>query len=198
MEARKGKGMHRGTGFHSDTGWNDTMRSSGVMLVGHWGARAWGTSGAHRIAGARGHVAESWDTNKLLKTIQTNKEVRVHCVLGGIRESLVQIRYFSTFKEPRNRCQGIDSANLCGLAGRCDNSIPNTVPSPPEIDLKFQHRMLTTNVLYRKFETNIPRNETARIRSQFPHSCICDRFLYSHDRSAYAIQLNRRIDRGNV
>ncbi len=31
----------------------------------------------------------------------------------------------------------------------------------------------------------IPRNETARPRSQFLHSCICERFLYCQDRSAY-------------
>ncbi len=32
--------------------------------------------------------------------------------------------YFQTFKEPRNRFQGIDSASLCSLAGRYDNPIP--------------------------------------------------------------------------
>jgi hypothetical protein len=48
----------------------------------------------------------------------------------------------------------------------------------------------TANALYRKFETNIPRNETARPRSQFLHSCICARFIYSHDRSANSIQQN--------
>ncbi len=43
----------------------------------------------------------------------------------------------------------------------------------------------TAKILYRKFETHIPRNETARPPSQFPHSCFCERFIYSHDRSAY-------------
>jgi hypothetical protein len=38
------------------------------------------------------------------------------------------------------------------------------------------------------FKTNIPRNETARPRPQFLHSCICERFIYSHDRSTNAIQ----------
>jgi hypothetical protein len=38
--------------------------------------------------------------------------------------------------------------------------------------------------LYRKFETYIPRNETARLCSQFLHSCICERFKYSHDLSS--------------
>ncbi len=31
----------------------------------------------------------------------------------------------------------------------------------------------TAKTLYRKFETNIPSNETARPRSLFLHSCIC-------------------------
>jgi hypothetical protein len=47
-------------------------------------------------------------------------------------------------------------------------------------------------ILYRKFERNIPRNGTARPCSQFLHSCICERFIYSHDRSANAIQQNRQ------
>jgi len=32
--------------------------------------------------------------------------------------------------------------------------------------------------LYRKFETNIPRNETAWPRSQILHACFCERFMY--------------------
>ncbi len=38
----------------------------------------------------------------------------------------------------------------------------------------------------RKFETNIPRKGIARPQSQFPHSCVCERFIYSQDRSAYS------------
>jgi len=33
------------------------------------------------------------------------------------------------------------------------------------------------NALYRKFETNIPKNETVRHHFQFLHSCICERFI---------------------
>ncbi len=36
-----------------------------------------------------------------------------------------------------------------------------------------------------KIHTNIPRNETARPHSQFLHSYICERFIYSHDPSTY-------------
>jgi hypothetical protein len=45
------------------------------------------------------------------------------------------------------------------------------------------------HALHWKFETNIPWNETAWPRSQFLHSCICERFIHSmHDRSANTIQ----------
>jgi hypothetical protein len=37
-----------------------------------------------------------------------------------------------------------------------------------------------------KFETNILRKGIARPQSQFPHSCVCERFIYSHDQSAYS------------
>jgi hypothetical protein len=40
------------------------------------------------------------------------------------------------------------------------------------------------DLLYRKFETYIPRKETARPRFQFLHSFICERFIYSHDLSS--------------
>jgi hypothetical protein len=45
----------------------------------------------------------------------------------------------------------------------------------------------TAKTQYRKFETKIPRKGIAtRPQSQFPHSCVCERFLYSQDRSAYS------------
>jgi hypothetical protein len=53
---------------------------------------------------------------------------------------------------------------------------------------------ISYNMLYRKFDTNIPRNETARPRSQFLHSCICERFIYFHDRCAYFAVLGLRTD----
>jgi hypothetical protein len=39
--------------------------------------------------------------------------------------------------------------------------------------------------LYRKSDLCIPRNETARPRSQFLHSCLCEGYLYFQDRYAY-------------
>jgi hypothetical protein len=38
----------------------------------------------------------------------------------------------------------------------------------------------------RKFKTNIPRKGTVRPQSQFPHSSVGERFIYSHTRSAYS------------
>jgi hypothetical protein len=44
----------------------------------------------------------------------------------------------------------------------------------------------TAKKQYRKFETNIPRKGTARLQSQFLHSCfVCEPFIYSSDRPAY-------------
>ncbi len=43
----------------------------------------------------------------------------------------------------------------------------------------------TAKTQYRKFETNIPRKGIARPQSQFPHSCVCVRFIYSHNQSAF-------------
>jgi hypothetical protein len=44
---------------------------------------------------------------------------------------------FQTFKEPRNRFQGINSASLWSLAGRYDNPIPNRFLAPIKC-LKFR------------------------------------------------------------
>jgi hypothetical protein len=37
----------------------------------------------------------------------------------------------------------------------------------------------TAKTKYWKLETNIPRRGIARHKSQFPHSCVCQRFIYS-------------------
>jgi hypothetical protein len=44
----------------------------------------------------------------------------------------------------------------------------------------------------------IPFLEMARPWSKFPHSCVCERFIYSQDRSTYFLQQNRKIDCGNI
>ncbi len=54
------------------------------------------------------------------------------------------------------------------------------------IFLNLTLTLYTAKTVYRNFETNIPGNETARPQSQFQHSCFCERFIYSHDQSAYS------------
>ncbi len=52
----------------------------------------------------------------------------------------------------------------------------------------------TAKTKYRNFETNIPRKGISGSRSQFPHSCVCERFIYSHDRPAYSAGGNMWTD----
>jgi hypothetical protein len=69
------------------------------------------------------------------------------------------------------------------------------------VNYTYKHIPVYANsALHRKFETNIPRNETERPCSQFLHSCICERFICYHDLSTNAIHVkqNRRTDRGNI
>ncbi len=42
----------------------------------------------------------------------------------------------------------------------------------------------TAKTKCRKFETNIPRKGISGPQSLFPHSCVCERIIYSHDGSA--------------
>jgi hypothetical protein len=92
-------------------------------------------------------------------------------------------------------------------------SSPHHPTSQSNIFLYMQHRavffdhfdlhMLRSSYVggearHRKFETNIPRSETARPPSQCLHSCICERFIYAHDLSAYFAVLCLRTDRGNI
>ncbi len=51
---------------------------------------------------------------------------------------------------------------------------------------------------YRQFETNIPRKGTARPQSSPNfHSCVCERYMYSHDRSAYS-SCRKYVDCGPI
>jgi hypothetical protein len=35
-------------------------------------------------------------------------------------------------------------------------------------------------------------------QSQFPNLCVCERIIYSQDRSSYFLLQNRQMDRGNI
>ena len=56
----------------------------------------------------------------------------------------------------------------------------------------------TAKKQYRKFETNIPRKGIARPQSQFPHLCVCERIIYSHDGAAVSAGGNMWTDPGNI
>ncbi len=58
----------------------------------------------------------------------------------------------------------------------------NSATSQGARELKHWSPSIT---LYRKFDLCIPKNETARPHSQFLHSCICERFMYSPNQSAF-------------
>ncbi len=54
------------------------------------------------------------------------------------------------------------------------------------------------HTLQRKSHLCIPSLGIARPQPQFPHSCVCERFIYSQDRSTYFLQQNRETDGGNI
>jgi len=62
----------------------------------------------------------------------------------------------------------------------------------------FGIQVSTAKTKYRYFEKNIPRKGRSGPQSQFPHSCVCERIIYSHDRSAFSAGGNVWTDPGNI
>jgi hypothetical protein len=87
-------------------------------------------------------------------------------------------------QKPQRNCTFMNSASVV----RQSHSYSNII-------LYLSHTSKNQNL---KFETNIPRKGIARPQSQFPHSCVCERFIYSHDRSAYSAAGNMLTDPGNI
>jgi hypothetical protein len=58
--------------------------------------------------------------------------------------------------------------------------------------------LLTAKKKCRKFEANIPRKGISGPQSQFPHSCVSERILYSHDGAAVSAGGNMWTDPGNI
>ncbi len=52
--------------------------------------------------------------------------------------------------------------------------------------------------LQRKSRLCIPFLGIARPQPQFPHYCVCERFIYSQNRSTYFLQKNSQIDSVNI
>jgi hypothetical protein len=57
---------------------------------------------------------------------------------------------------------------------------------------------LSSATLQQQFRLYIPVLGIARPQPQFPHSCVCERFIYSQDRSTYFIQQKWQTLRGNI
>jgi hypothetical protein len=51
--------------------------------------------------------------------------------------------------------------------------------------------------LLRKSHLCIPRTGIVQSQSQFPHSCVCERFIHSQDWSTF-LQQNMQTDPGNI
>ncbi len=83
------------------------------------------------------------------------------------------------------------AARVAGAAS--PSKLPSQYKSCPHclsLQAKLDRRPIRTttdrrNALQRKSHLCIPSLGTARPQSQFPHSCVCERFLYSQDRSTY-------------
>ncbi len=50
-------------------------------------------------------------------------------------------------------------------------------------------------LVQRKSHLCLPFLGIVRPQSRFPHLCVCEKFIYSQDRSTYFLQLNRHADR---
>ncbi len=73
----------------------------------------------------------------------------------------------------------------------CSDPLKANVTQPPSV-------LHTAKNQYRKLETNNSRKGIAQPQSQFPHSRVCERFIYSHDWSAYSAAGNMWTDPGNI
>ncbi len=69
----------------------------------------------------------------------------------------------------------------------------------------FHVNIIHTHTLYtlqrintENWKKNIPIKGIARPQSQFPHSCACERFIYSHNRSAFSDAENMLTDPRNT
>ena len=74
-------------------------------------------------------------------------------------------------------------------------SVNNSVTNISRLGTFKQWNMHT---LQRQFRLYIPFLGIARPQPQYPHSCVCERFIYSQDLSTYFLQQKRQTHRGNI
>jgi hypothetical protein len=65
-------------------------------------------------------------------------------------------------------------------------------------DVAHEEWLCTFTTLQRKLHLYIPFLGIAPPQYQFPHLCVCERFIYSHDQSTYFLKQNSQTDPGNI
>ncbi len=117
--------------------------------------------------------------------VQTNADTSFHGLfmfvsLPSVRLSGSCLRHSLYYDHDRHRLRQIQRHRK-GLHRHQDHVqkgqyLPSTIPSSAMITC-------TAKTGYQKFDTTIPRKGIALPQSQFPHSCVYERF---HDRFAYS------------
>ncbi len=139
-------------------------------------------------------------------------------VCGSVRGSWISVLRLWNLHRPlatpkkdilrkRDLKQSRNAANYCGRNlflkrwnFRWDNTF-NVLHNLWTVLYKYSLtlRLLQTSyTLHQQLDTSFPRNETVRHRSQFLHLCICERFIYFLNQSAYFAILRLRTNRGNL
>ncbi len=110
------------------------------------------------------------------------------CCWGGVQLPCQQVDNYHTFLAARpQKYRQLDLTIFCSTlfpSGLC--------PS------KHAFRLTLQKTKCRKFETNIPRKGISGPQSQFPHSCVCERITYSHNRSAFSAGGYMWTEPGNI
>ncbi len=73
----------------------------------------------------------------------------------------------------------------CDVSGRYWFPVLSEVTTGPSLPPYWGH-IAALQRHNSRFETNIATKGIARPQSQFPLSCVCERFVYSHDLPAYS------------
>jgi hypothetical protein len=66
------------------------------------------------------------------------------------------------------------------------------------VHVLYMYILHTAKTQYRKYETKYPRKGIAWPQSQFPHLCVCERFIYSHHGLPILLQENMWTDPGYI
>jgi hypothetical protein len=108
----------------------------------------------------------------------------IHFALPGRKRKYIKSKTTVKLKEKRTSIATVRDIL------RMFDTFPNPLFSRCRLPLKLSGRAILCTITFtaktkcRKFETNIPRKGISGPQSQFPHSCVCERIIYSHDGSA--------------